>query len=443
MTRDIGDVKAFWEHHPGESVEGAKKWMRGHDGVGQPSRKWLLTKIDDGWSVLDVGCGPGVTYENLVVANNRSITYTGIDIADKFVQACRELFPEGDFRQASADDLPFEDNSYDVVVLRHVLEHALGYEREIAEAVRVARRRVVIVMWRPLKDGPAKMLVRDGDPENYRSDGSNDFNRRAFWDWLWRFGYPVRYAELGGSRPNWAWTIETSYRKLPERPAPQRVVEDPFGAHAEALICDCQVTVPSMDVCVFDLDDFWDGNTGWSHIACLKRLFPKLKVNLFAAPGRCSYELLQSASALPWVELCVHGWLHHPNTECAEWTKEMAAWALDRVEEMGTFAKVFRAPGWAICADVVEVLADRGYVIAQHSRQKSNIARTLGVDLGEGLVFQDPRLYLSHNPMMVHGHTMDINNDNPIYRNGIGQLMSERGFPWDEGTDFAFISEVT
>lgn len=410
MTRTVEDLEQFWEHHIG-THEYRKKWMRSHDGVNQPSRKWVLEQVRPGESLLDVGCGPGVTYESFFKAGRADVTahYTGLDVSPGMVEACRDLFPEGDFRQGSADELPFDDGRFDVVLLRHVLEHALGYEREIAEAVRVARKRVIIVMWRPLTQGPDKMRVREGDPEEYRKDGSNDFNADRFWDYLWSFGYPVNYFEFPeGRKANWAWIIDVGK-------APLRARRLMFAG-------------PVLETCVFDLDDWWDGNTCLDELLFIKSAFPSLKVNLFASPGRCSDVLIEETAAHGWLSLCVHGWMHSSNRESEGWTREMADWVLRQVEKDGRFSRVFRAPGWQLGEPTRDALVDRGWVICDHRRNRGT--------------YDYDRVYWSHDPRQVHGHVQDIEHKGPQYRNGVRQLMTERGLPWDARTEFLFIEDL-
>lgn len=406
--RDVADLKAFWEDHVGD-VEAKKRWIRGYgDGVGTPSRNWTLDQVEDGERLLDVGCGPGCTYENFAVAHDRDVEYVGIDIADSFVRACGELFPEGDFRQASADDLPFDDGSFDVVLLRHVLEHTLGYEREIAEALRVARRRVVIVTWRPLGEGPDEMRVREG------TGGSNDFNRERFWCYLESFGYPILYEEFPGERPNWGWVIEKRRSRPP----------DLKRQHFSPRLAEPKPTV------VFDLDDLVPPYARLGTLFWLKSKYPRLRVTLFAIPALCGKQYVSEIAALDWVEVAVHGWRHVPNDECARWSRAYADVILDRVEGW-EFVHGFRPPGWKIGDGVLEALAERGWWIAAHSRDRGR------VDSHDGL-----KSYFSHDPRMVHGHVQDIGHPNPRYRNGLCQLVWERGLPWDEDTEFRFVSEV-
>ena len=189
-----------------KNISEPKSYIRSYgEGVGTSSRNWLLDIIQDGESLLDVGCGPGCTYENLEV-HHRKIRYRGLDYSLSFIKACEELFPEGDFRVGNANKLNEPNSSWDTVLLRHLIEHCPGYEAPIREALRVARKRVIIIMWRPLGDGPDK-IQKLGD-EGYCSD----YNRKAFLDFLVSFEWPVESFEFPGNRPNWAWVI----RKEPE-----------------------------------------------------------------------------------------------------------------------------------------------------------------------------------------------------------------------------------
>src|SRR5262245_35426712 len=73
--------------------------------------------IRPGTKVLDVACGSG----NLaVVAAKKGADVTGIDIADNLVEAAKKRAEaEGldiKFEQGDAEAMPYEDNSFDVVM---------------------------------------------------------------------------------------------------------------------------------------------------------------------------------------------------------------------------------------------------------------------------------------------------------------------------------------
>ncbi|MEO8647529.1 MAG: class I SAM-dependent methyltransferase, partial [Acidobacteriota bacterium] len=73
--------------------------------------------IKSGMRVLDVACGSG----NLAVAAAaKGADVTGIDIADNLVEAARKRASDAGldikFEQGDAEDLPYEDDSFDLVI---------------------------------------------------------------------------------------------------------------------------------------------------------------------------------------------------------------------------------------------------------------------------------------------------------------------------------------
>ncbi len=83
---------------------------------------WALgfVKIENGFRVLDAGCGGGRTVQKLcgMVGSGR---VCGIDYSALCVEKTKKLnhknvlCDKADVRQASVSDLPFEDNSFDLV----------------------------------------------------------------------------------------------------------------------------------------------------------------------------------------------------------------------------------------------------------------------------------------------------------------------------------------
>lgn len=377
------ELTEWWNNHvPG--IEAKKQWIRSYD-FNSPARLWMVEQVNDGESLLDVGCGPGVNYEQLLVKN---IDYVGIDIGTEFVQACQEMFPEGDFRFGDAMELDFPDNSFDTVLLCHVIENTINYQDPIREALRVAKKRVIIIMWRPLTPGEDRY-----DVHNLRT-GSNDYNARNFLEFIHEPVLPTTKEVFGGQRPNWGWVI---YKTL--------------------------------DKCVFDLDDFYDHAPNMDFVFDLKQIYPKLKVTLFTIPAMTSV-VSEEIAKLEWVELAVHGFTHEPNTECLKWDQARTHEVLDKAESTGLYVKGFKAPGWQIHQPVLEVLKERGYWVAIQDKEKK-LCDELGLWYYAA----------AGNPLSVHGHMQNIYHDNPYMRNGIEQLIYERGLPWDQDTEFYFVSE--
>lgn len=91
--------------------------------------------------ILEVGCSWGYI---LAACHG----HVGVDLNPENIELARQLARERDFRVANALSLPFEDRSFDTVLLPDVLEH-MPFEdvnKAIIEATRVSRGRVLITL---------------------------------------------------------------------------------------------------------------------------------------------------------------------------------------------------------------------------------------------------------------------------------------------------------
>lgn len=93
------------------------------------------------WTILDVGASDGFTSHVFAEIGHK---VTACDISEVRIQRIREQYPEVGVIQCSGEYLPFEDGSFDVVVLGEVLEHCPNPGLLFAEACRVAYERVVV-----------------------------------------------------------------------------------------------------------------------------------------------------------------------------------------------------------------------------------------------------------------------------------------------------------
>lgn len=189
----------YWDYH----ISNHETYIRSYgEGEGSPNRRTLFSFFDENDSVLDVGCGPGC---NLGHARDimgwDNFTYKGVDISPKFIEACKRLFPDGSFEVQDAENLREPDDSFDVVILQDVLEHLPGYRKAIAEAVRVARKRVVICLWTPLYD-------REDNIEDKGDGGYHSYyNKEKFMEFISQFG-TVTTDEQHENRNHWYYAIE-------------------------------------------------------------------------------------------------------------------------------------------------------------------------------------------------------------------------------------------
>lgn len=102
--------------------------------------------IAPGTRLLDIGCGAG---RFMVLASQRGATVSGIDAAAPLIALARERLPEADLRVGDMEALPYNDDSFDVVVGLDAFSFAADPVRALREAARVGVERapVVVAAW--------------------------------------------------------------------------------------------------------------------------------------------------------------------------------------------------------------------------------------------------------------------------------------------------------
>lgn len=103
-------------------------------------------RVGQGTRLLDVACGPG---RMTGAGADRGARATGVDLAPAMVELARHQYPDIEFREASADALPFADASFDAIVCAFGLGHFPDAESVIAEFGRVLAPggRVALSWW--------------------------------------------------------------------------------------------------------------------------------------------------------------------------------------------------------------------------------------------------------------------------------------------------------
>ena len=91
--------------------------------VGDPRREWeaeLVSRLQNGARVLELGCGAGVPDTQRLAA---SFQVRGVDISAEQVRRARAAVPEAEFVQADFTALELEPESFEAVVSFYAFNH--------------------------------------------------------------------------------------------------------------------------------------------------------------------------------------------------------------------------------------------------------------------------------------------------------------------------------
>lgn len=269
----------------------------------------LAHVVKDGDKILDVGGGSGELLD--FIGKEKKVHRTLLDISEKGIEKAKSLGRTEEGLVGDIYKLPFEDNSFDVVLCAETLEHLERPEEAAKELVRVAKRHVSISV-------PYRACIQD-------AAHLHEFYAEDMVDMLQPYGFLRIYQTSGGM-------IMVSH--LEKRTA-----------------------------FIVDADDFCEDNHGLQDLLFIKGQVPNFKITLFTIPGRCSKEFLKKIKKYDWIDLVPHGWMHPDPYECLNWTYEQSKEYLEKIEPLG-MTKGFKAPGWQISDGMYKALEEKGYWVA-------------------------------------------------------------------------------
>lgn len=152
--------REWWERHPMtydwkgtiRLLPGSQDWFEeidrrflasayyAHGKDGTPFGRFLSPALVNGKDVLEVGCGMGTHAAMLARAG---ANLTAVDITEYAVEMTRRRFDifklPGRIQQADAEQLPFNDASFDLVWSWGVIHHSCSTRRCLQEITRVLR----------------------------------------------------------------------------------------------------------------------------------------------------------------------------------------------------------------------------------------------------------------------------------------------------------------
>lgn len=203
----------------------------------RPLHRALLEALGSvrGARLLDVGCGVGLL---LRVAEHRGAVVSGVDGAVELLEIARWAVPDADLRVGALDELPFADDSFDVVIACTAVPGGL------AELVRVVRPggRVAVggrVLpaggWAREFDLRLRALVVAGDGDRGVEPGPGLRDAGLVVRSTGEVGCPAAYPTLAAA---WAAVLGSERVLLAIRVAGERAVREAFTASVAGSVED-------------------------------------------------------------------------------------------------------------------------------------------------------------------------------------------------------------
>jgi ubiquinone/menaquinone biosynthesis C-methylase UbiE len=97
-------------------------------------------------SILDAGCGEGFIIKLISENIEDELKISGFDLSEQAVGFAGKANKDADIKAASIYNIPFEENSFDLVICSEVLEHLEKPEEALKEINRVAKRNIILTV---------------------------------------------------------------------------------------------------------------------------------------------------------------------------------------------------------------------------------------------------------------------------------------------------------
>jgi SAM-dependent methyltransferase len=145
---------ALWGQRPGD-------WSAIQEPTGNAGYVYALgiLKLGSDDNLLDVGCGTGLFCQ---LAKDTGAQVTGIDATPELIDAARQRVPGITFQTGEMEELPFADNSFDVVTGFNSFQYAQNTKNALTEAMRVLKPggKLVAMIWGNREDCEAASFLK-------------------------------------------------------------------------------------------------------------------------------------------------------------------------------------------------------------------------------------------------------------------------------------------
>ncbi len=184
--------------------------------------------------ILDLGCGNGNQIKNIVELVSATETF-GIDIDQTKLKEAEKNGVSGIRADLNTDEVPFDDDYFDLIILSEVIEHLLNPDNALKEAYRVLKsggvfivttpnlsswmNRIYLLLGYQPPDMEVSTKIRVGNPwrTGALSGHIRPFTARAMRELLNYYGFNVKqirsFSHEKGSLPYLLYLLDRGFSK--------------------------------------------------------------------------------------------------------------------------------------------------------------------------------------------------------------------------------------
>jgi len=115
-------------------------------GIGGYEHALKQLELNEPINLLDIGCGSGIFSD---LAQSKGISVTGIDACEELIKHGMKRNPNVRFLEGDMEELPFQNDSFDVVCGFNSFQYAGSIKNALIEAKRVLKDKgkIVVMIW--------------------------------------------------------------------------------------------------------------------------------------------------------------------------------------------------------------------------------------------------------------------------------------------------------